>query len=91
MLLRIVVALGGLTLIGSGIGILISDSCEAVLWGSRGRPGAGNFTATCQNVVSTGTMSQGIAGFVAIAFGVAILALVAIAPRLANRRARSTD
>ncbi|MCL1593746.1 MAG: hypothetical protein M3132_05270 [Actinomycetia bacterium] len=90
MLLRIVLALGGLTLLGTGIGILFSDTCEAVLWGSRGRTGVGNFTATCQDVVSSGTMSSGVAAFIAIAAGIAVLVLVAIGPILANARDRST-
>ncbi len=89
MLLRIVVALGGLTLLGTGIGILTSDGCESVMWGSRGRTGVGNFTATCLDAVSSGAMSQGVAGFLAIAAGITILVLALVGPIIAAVRDRS--
>jgi hypothetical protein len=36
MLLRLVVALGGITFAATGISILFTDSRKSVTWGSRG-------------------------------------------------------
>lgn len=88
MLLRVVVAIGGLTFIATGIGILFSDTCKSVTWGSRGREHAGNFTATCNDIVVNGGMSQGVAAMLAATAGVLIVVLVmlpSLAPRLAER------
>ncbi len=38
MLLRLVLALGGITFVVTGLRILLSDSCNSVTWGSRGAP-----------------------------------------------------
>ena len=76
LLLRVVVAIGGLTFIATGIGVFFSDTCQSVAWGSRGREHAGNFTATCHDTVVSGGMSQGVAGMLAVAAGLLIVALV---------------
>ena len=76
LLLRVVVAIGGLTFIATGIGVFFSDTCQSVTWGSRGREHAGNFTATCHDTVVSGGMSQGVAGMLAVAAGLLIVALV---------------
>ena len=76
LLLRVVVAIGGLTFIATGIGVFFSDTCQSVTWGSRGREHAGNFTATCHDTVANGGMSQGVAGMLAVAAGLVIVMLV---------------
>ena len=76
LLLRVVVAIGGLTFIATGIGVFFSDTCQSVTWGSRGREHAGNFTATCHDTVVNGGMSQGVAGMLAVAAGLVIVMLV---------------
>ena len=76
LLLRVVVAIGGLTFIATGIGVFFSDTCQSVTWGSRGREHAGNFTATCHDTVVSGGMSQGVAGMLAVAAGLVLVALV---------------
>jgi hypothetical protein len=89
LLLRVVVAMGGLTFIATGIGIYVSDTCQTVTWGSRGREHAGNFTATCHDAVVSGGMSQGVAGLLAVTAGVLLVA-AAMAPTLHSRLKRST-
>ena len=89
MLLRVAVAIGGLTFIATGIGVLLSNGCRSVTWGSRGDVRAGNFTAVCHDSVVAGGMSQGLAGLIAIAAGVIIVATVMVPqllPRLVPRR-----
>ncbi len=76
LLLRIGVAVGGLTFLATGAGIVFNDTCRSVIWGSRGGNGIGNFTATCYDVIADGGMSQGVAGLIAITTGVLILVIV---------------
>lgn len=88
VLLRVVVAIGGLTFIATGVGVFLSDTCQSVTWGSRGREHAGNFTATCHDTVVSGGMSQGIAGLLAVAAGLIIVSVVmlpSLRPRLTQR------
>jgi len=84
LLLRVAVAIGGLTFLVTGIGVLINDGCRSVTWGSRGEVRAGNFTAVCHDSVVAGGMSQGLAGVIAIAAGLVIVATVT-APQLLPR------
>ncbi len=84
VLLRVAVAIGGLTFLVTGIGVLLSDGCRSVTWGSRGNARAGNFTAVCHDSVVAGGMSQGLAGLIAIAAGIVIVATV-MAPQLLSR------
>jgi len=84
LLLRVVVAMGGVTFIATGIGIYFSDTCQTVTWGSRGREHAGNFTATCHDAVVSGGMSQGVAGLLAVTAGVLILTAMML-PSLRSR------
>ena len=86
MLLRLVVALGGLTFVLTGIGIFISDSCPSVTWGSRGTSRAGTFSATCHDALVDGAMSQGTAGLIAMAAGVLLILSVSI-PLIRTRTA----
>ena len=89
VVLRVVVAIGGLTFIATGIGIFFSETCQSVTWGSRGRAHAGNFTATCNDAVVSGGMSQGVAGLIAVTAGLVLLALVmlpSLRPRLRRRQ-----
>ncbi len=90
MLLRLVVALGGITFLATGIGILLSDSCRSVTWGSRGAERAGNFTATCQDAFVEGAMSQGAAGVLAMAAGLLLVLSVSV-PLLASRAAELVE
>jgi hypothetical protein len=84
MLLRLVLALGGITFLATGIGIFFTDSCNSVTWGSRGAERAGNFTATCHDAFVDGAMSQGTAGIVAMTAGL-LLVLTVSAPLLRSR------
>ncbi len=85
LLLRVVVAIGGLTFLITGIGVLLDDRCTSVTWGSRGGDTrAGNFTAVCHDSVVAGGMSQGVAGLIAITAGTVIVATV-MAPQLLSR------
>ena len=85
LLLRVAVAIGGLTFLITGIGVLLDDRCTSVTWGSRGGEArAGNFTAVCHDSVVAGGMSQGLAGLIAIAAGIVIVATV-MAPQLRSR------
>ncbi len=92
LLLRIVVAMGGLTFLATGIGIFLSDRCRSVTWGSRGGNRVGNFTATCWDAVAEGGMSQGAAGLISVTAGFLILVMVAFSTfRSLGRRHRSAD
>ena len=84
MLLRLVVALGGITFVATGVSIFFSDSCRTVTWGSRGSDRAGNFTATCHDAFVDGAMSQGTAGIAAMAAGF-ILLLILTLPLIRER------
>jgi hypothetical protein len=84
MLLRLVVALGGITFVATGLSILLADSCNSVTWGSRGSQRAGNFTATCHDVLVDGAMSQGAAGILAAAAGLLLILMVSV-PMLSSR------
>ena len=86
MLLRAVVAAGGLTFIATGFGVLLSNSCRTVVWGSSGSERAGNFTATCHDAAVTGGMSQGVAALISFLAGTALLLLVFLPAYLAKRR-----
>jgi hypothetical protein len=86
MLLRLVVALGGITFLATGISISFRDSCNSVTWGSRGVDRAGNFTATCHDAFVEGAMSQGAASFLAMAAGL-LLVLTVSMPLIRTRAA----
>jgi hypothetical protein len=86
MLLRLVVALGGITFVATSLSILLRDSCNSVTWGSRGSQRAGNFTATCHDVLVDGAMSQGAAGMLAMS-AVLLLILMVSVPMLRSRAA----
>jgi hypothetical protein len=58
MLLRLMLALGGVTFLAAGIGISFTDSCNSVTWGSRGPERVGSFTATCNDVFVADGMSR---------------------------------
>ena len=90
MLLRLVVAFGGLTFIVTGIGIFLTDSCRSVTWGSRGNDRAGNFSATCHEAFVDGAMSQGLAGLLAIVAGLLLVLTVSV-PLLRSRMAGVFD
>lgn len=78
MLLRLVVALGGLTFAATGISIFLSNTCNSVTWGSRGSDRAGNFSATCHETFVEGAMSQGAAGTLAMLAGVVLVLTVSL-------------
>lgn len=84
MVVRAILALGGMSFLVSGIAISLSDSCQSVVWGDAGNDRAGRFSATCVQALDQG-MSQAMAASAAIAIGMAIL-LVAIVPLLGWRR-----
>ena len=84
MLLRLAVALGGITLLATGISIFFTDSCNWVTWGSRGTERAGNFSATCRDVFVEGSMSRGAAGVLAMAAGLLLILTVSV-PLLRSR------
>jgi len=86
MLLRLVIALGGMTFVATGVGVFLSDSCRSVTWGSGGSERAGNFTATCHDALVEGAMSQGAAGVLATAAGLLVLLMVSW-PMLTGRAA----
>ena len=86
MLLRLVVALGGITFVATGISILFTDSCKSVTWGSHGIERAGNFTATCHKAFIDGAMSQGVAGLMAMVAGFLLVLTVSL-PLLRGRAA----
>lgn len=86
MLLRLVVALGGITFVATGISVFLKDSCTSVTWGSHGSERAGNFTATCHDAFVDGAMSQGAAGLLAMAAGLALILTVSV-PLIRSRAA----
>lgn len=89
MLLRAVLALGGLSFIATGIGIAFWKSCRTVVWGPTGSERGGNLSATCHDLVVQGAMSQGVAAAVSVAAGLLLLVLLA-APALLRRRVPSS-
>ena len=84
MLLRAVIALGGLSFIATGVGIAMSKSCRTVVWGSSGSERAGTLSATCHDLVVQGAMSQGVAAAVSVTAGVLLLTLLAAPTLLRN-------
>lgn len=84
MILRVVVALGGLTFIASGVAVLLSDGCRSVVWGPNGSDRAGRFSATCVEAVGVG-MPQAAAATIAIGMG-AVLLVCTLVPLLIRRR-----
>ena len=86
MLLRAVVAAGGLTFIATGLGVLFSQTCRTVVWGPAGSDRAGNFTATCHDAAVAGGMSQGLAALISFLAGTALLLLVFLPGYIARRR-----
>ena len=56
--------------------MFLSDSCRSVTWGSGGSERAGNFTATCQDALVDGAMSQGAAGVPATVAGLLLILMV---------------
>lgn len=89
MLLRAVVALGGLTFLATGAGIMFSNACRSVLWGSAGSDRAGNLTATCHDAMIEGAMPQGIAAAISFAAGTVLILMVVIPSIVSRRRADS--
>lgn len=87
MLLRAVLALGGLSFVATGVGIALSRSCRTVVWGPSGSDRAGNLSATCHDLVVQGAMSQGVAATISVAAGLLLLALLAL-PTLTRRLSR---
>lgn len=90
MLLRVAIALGGLSFIVTGVALMLSTSCRSVVWGSAGSDRAGTFTATCHDLVVEGGMSQGMASLVSIVAGTVLVAAIAV-PALRKRLAASSD
>lgn len=88
MLLRLVVALGGITFVATGISILFTDSCKSVTWGSRDIERAGNFTATCHEAFIDGAMSQGVAGLMAMVAGFLLVLTASLPPSRSRSRTR---
>jgi len=84
MLLRLVIALGGMTFVATGVGVFLSDSCRSVTWGSGGSERAGNFTATCHDALVEGAMSQGAAGVLATVAGLLLIMMVSV-PMFSSR------
>ena len=78
LLLRVAVAVGGLSFLATGVGIMLSKTCRSVVWGPAGSDRAGNLTATCHDLVIQGSMSQGIAAAVSFAAGLTLFALLAL-------------
>ena len=89
VLLRVVIALGGLSFIVTGIALMLSSGCRSVVWGPAGSDRAGTFTATCHDLVVEGGMSQGMASLVSIAAGTVLVVAVA-APTLRKRLSQSS-
>lgn len=90
VLLRVVIALGGLSFIVTGIALMLSSGCRSVVWGSSGSDRAGTFSATCHDLVVEGGMSQGMASLVSIVAGTILVVAVA-APTLIRRLSPSSD
>jgi hypothetical protein len=80
MLLRLVLALGGVSFLAAGIGIFFTDSCNSITWGSRGSERAGSFTATRRDVFVDDGMSRGAAGIMAMAAGLLLVLTVSASP-----------
>ena len=78
MLLRLVLALGGITFVVTGLRILLSDSCNSVTWGSRGTPRGGIFSAICHEAIADGARSQGAAGILALIAGVLLILTISV-------------
>jgi hypothetical protein len=89
MIFRVVVALGGLTFVASGLAVLLSDSCHSVVWGPDGSERAGRFSATCVEAVGVG-MPQVTAGAIAIGIG-ALLLVFSLVPVLMRRYASADE
>ncbi len=83
MILRVLVALGGLAFISSGVAVLLSDTCNSVVWGSGGGTRAGRFSATCVEAIDVG-MPQVTAATIAIGIG-ALLLVFSVVPVLVRR------
>ena len=88
LLLRVAVALGGLSFIVTGAGIMVSRTCRSVVWGPAGSDRAGNLTATCHDLVIQGSMSQGIAAAISFAAGLVLFVLLAL-PAVRRRGSRT--
>jgi len=87
MIFRVIIALGGLTFVASGIAISMSEGCRSVIWGDGGSERAGRFSATCIEIADAG-MSPAVAATLAIALGMAII-LLALVPLLRRQQVRS--
>jgi hypothetical protein len=87
MIVRVVVALGGLTFFASGIAVLLSDTCQSVVWGPGGSERAGRFSATCVAAAGTG-MPQMTAAAIAIGVG-SVLLVCSLVPLIMLRRSES--
>ena len=90
MIVRVALALGGLTFVLSGIAVLTSDSCRSVIWGQSGSDRAGRFSATCAAVLTDGGMAQTTAGAIAIAAGLALIIAVTLDLATAKYRSRTS-
>ena len=87
MIVRVALALGGLTFVLTGIAVLTSNSCRSVIWGQGGSDKAGRFSATCADALIDGGMAQSTAGAIAIAAGLALI--IAVTLDLATEKYRS--
>ena len=90
VLLRVAIALGGLSFVVTGIALMLSSGCRSVVWGPAGSDRAGTFTATCHDLVVEGGMSQGMASLVSIVAGTILVVSVA-APSLRTRLSSSAE
>lgn len=80
MLWRILAAVGGVSFVVTGFGILTDPTCGAVTWGREGSPRAAVLTATCwpsQALAPDGAWSQAAAGTTAFVGGAAVLLFAA--------------
>ena len=78
MIVRFALAIGGLTLVVTGVAVLSSETCRSVIWGQGGSDRAGRFSATCADVLTDGGMAQSTAGAIAIAAGLAMVFAVTV-------------
>jgi len=90
VLLRVAIALGGLSFIVTGIALMLSTKCRSVVWGPAGSDRAGTFSATCHDFVVEGGMSQGMASLVSIIAGTVLVVAVA-APAVRKRLSPSSE
>jgi hypothetical protein len=90
MIVRVALALGGLTFVLTGIAVLTSDACRSVIWGQNGSDRAGRFSATCADVLTDGGMAQSTAGAIAIAAGFALIIAVTLDLVTAKYRSRTS-